>query len=201
MRIKSILAVPAIVLAVSALAACGSTDSNSANPANAAPAKAAPVAAVTADYSPIPIEPGTTPEAERGLDFGILTSITTTNGVVTLHVDRTHFYQGAEAKAHNHGEMPIDDLIFDDTDGAKELTFTLDPKASLQGEAELSQNGEGNYKTRDTITMDHFIKTMTKIDTANAAADPDSRSYVRIWMRHTNGPDGPVTALADQWIN
>src|SRR5690242_15228742 len=47
------------------------------------------------DYSAIPATPYTLKPAERAnLDFGILSSVTTTNGVTTLHVDRTVFYQG-----------------------------------------------------------------------------------------------------------
>ena len=49
--------------------------------------------------------------------------------------------------------------------------------------------------------MNHFVKNMTKLDGLNAkATDPESVIQIYVWLRHTGGPDGPVTALSDQFF-
>ena len=152
-----------------------------------------------ADYSPIPVSPATT-GAAKYLDFGTLTKITTTDGVVTLHVNRSKFYMGDEAAAKNGGKAPFDDFLIQDTDGDKEYTFTLDPKASIQAEGSLQDNME-NTNTRVNLTLSHFVTNMTKLDGLNAVeSDTNENIHIYVWLRHTDGPDGPVTALADQFI-
>jgi hypothetical protein len=152
------------------------------------------------DYSPIPVSPAASAAAKH-LDFGTLTKITTTGGVITLYLDRAHFYVGAEAKAHNKGETPLDDYVFDDTDGKKIFTFTLDPKASIQAEANLQKDQE-NTDERVKLTRAQFVQNMTAMMTQNAGqTDPDSIVPVYVWLRHAGGPDGPVTAIADQFVS
>jgi hypothetical protein len=162
------------------------------NKAIVVPADPHPV--VPRDYSPIPTTPALSPQAET-LDFGTLTKITTAGGIVTLHVDRAHFYMGDAAKAHNHGKTPLDDFILDDADGKKDYAFTLDPKASIQAEAQLTKSGEGDNLQRETLTQATFLSRMAKIESS-----PD-QSPVLVWLRHTGGPDGPVVALSDQYIS
>jgi hypothetical protein len=194
MRITSILAVPTIIFGLATLAACGSA--SDATPAAAPVTTTAAIApaAATADYSPIPATPALSSQVDS-LDFGTLTKITTSNGIVTLHLDRSHFYLGDAAKAHNKGKTPLDDFILEDTDGHKDYTFTLDPKASLQAEAYLTKNGEGDNLKRETLTEPELVSRMNKI-----TADSDS-APVLVWLRHTDGLDSPVTALVDQFIS
>jgi hypothetical protein len=216
MRIKSTLVVSAMVFGLAILSACGSNDSDASDASapsttdsstTAAGAvtdiptsiAATTTAAAAADYSPIPVNPASS-KAAKGLDFGTLTKVTTAGGVVTLHVDRAHFYVGAEAKAHNKGKAPLDDFLFQDTDGNKQYTFTLDPKASIQAEGNLQDNLE-NTQERVNLTPAKLIKNMTKLNAQNAKSDPDAVIPVYVWLRHTAGSDGPVTALADQFVS
>ena len=212
MRTTSVVAVPAAVLGLVALAACGSSSGPGGDAPSAAVTSAAASAVTSAaaaaatsaaagggDYSPIPVGPALS-GTSRGLDFGRLTKITVKGGVVTLHVDRAHFYAGAQAKAHNKGVVPLDGVLFQDTDGNKEYAFTLDPKASIQAEGDLQDN-QGNTDERVTLTRDQFIRNMTALQAQDAGrTDPGSAFRVLVWLRHTDGPDGPVTALADQFL-
>jgi hypothetical protein len=148
------------------------------------------------DYSPIPVRPALTPATKTGLDFGILTKITTASGVVTLHVDRSNFYQGKDVADHTDDRTR--DWVIEDTDGeGKELTFTLDPKASIQAEAHLRNDHDAGNQ-RETLTPAQLITNLKYVTTQNAAqTDPDAKLAVLIWFRHADG--GPVTALADQF--
>jgi hypothetical protein len=162
-----------------------------------APAETTPT--TPPDYSSVPESPyDLTPAQQEDLDFGILKSITTANGVVTLHVDRTHFYEGAAAVAHGAGES--EDWVTEDTDGeGKILDFTLDPKASLLAEAALRpDHSPVNANARVKLTQAQLVASMKYLDD-QAKDDPDAAEIVYVWMRHTNGPNGPVTALVDQF--
>jgi hypothetical protein len=220
-RSKFILAVPAVALSLLALGACGSSDpeaspatsstaasttSAGTTPAGTTPAGTTPTAetgteapATPADYSPIPKSPASTTAGRDGLDFGILTKVTTSNGIVTLHVDRTTFYLGKEAEALNKNDN-IDDWAVKDTDGeGKELTFTLDPKASLQAEADLQDNRENTNKRVD-LTRKQFLHNIDAVTVHYKKNGFDGPGTVYVWLRHTGGADGPVTALADQFV-
>jgi len=150
------------------------------------------------DYSPVPESPALTPATKTGLDFGILTKITTAKGLVTLHVDRSSFYQGKDVA--DHTDDPTRDWVIEDSDGeGKELTFTLDPKASIQAEAYLRNDHDASNE-RETLTQAQLITNMTYVTAQNAAqTDPDAKLSVLVWLRHADGDQGPVTALADQF--
>jgi hypothetical protein len=195
-RIISFFAVPAAVLSLVALSACGSADEN-ASPASISDGKAVN-ASTELDYTPIPATPAQTAGATKGLDFGTLTSITTANGVVTLHVDRSNFYIGEDATAHGAEENR--DWIVKDTDGeGKELSFVLDPKASLQAEAGLRNDHDFGSNVRENLTQAQILANMTYVTKKNTA-NPDETETVYVWLRHADGVDGPVTAVADQFI-
>jgi hypothetical protein len=147
------------------------------------------------DYSAIPA----TTSDEPGLDFGKLSKITTAaDGTITLHVDREKFYLGEEAVAHNKGKIPLGDYIQEDLDGDQELSFTLDPKASIRVTARLSSNGE-QVEAPETLTPQQLIANLDKLDLP-AAPDPDTDGRPLLWMRHTGGGNGPVSAIADQFV-
>ena len=135
-----------------------------------------PPAATTAapDYSIITTV-GLSSE-KTDLDAGTLTKITTHDGVLTLIVDREKLYFGDAAKAHNGGKVPPDDMYIEE--GAKNLTFVLDPHASLT-----------------IVNNDLAIEKATPAQLIHKLRDGN----MYIWMRHTNGPNGPVTALAQQY--
>ena len=188
MRTRAYLVVP-VVLGLFALGACSSeTSSPTSN------LKAANVAA-SADYSAIPETPYSLTPAERAnLDFGILSSVTTTNGITTLHVDRTVFYQGQEAQAHGAGDS--EEWITRDPDGeGKLLTFTLDPKASIQAEASLRNDHDAGSQIRENLTPAQLATNTTYVTSGKSDAGPT----ILVWLRHTGGPNGPVTALVDQF--
>lgn len=160
------------------------------------PAKTSPPTTAPPDYSPIPVNPAASGKS-AGLDFGVLTKVTTAGGVVTLHVNRAHFYMGAEAKAQNHGEIPLDGWVSKDTDGKKEFTFILDPKASIQAEGSLQTDQEGTDQ-RVTLTRAQFLRNIDQL-TVHYQKNFTDPVPPYVWLRHTGGPDGPVTALADQF--
>ena len=147
------------------------------------------------DYSAIPEAPYTLKPAERAnLDFGILSSVTTTNGITTLHVDRTVFYQGEEAQAHGAGDA--EEWITRDPDGeGKVLTFTLDPKASIQAEASLRNDHDAGSQIRENLTPAELATNTDYVTSGKSDAGPT----ILVWLRHTGGPNGPVTALVDQF--
>lgn len=125
----------------------------------------------TDDYRPIRSNPGF---SEEGLDFGTLTRVTVTNGVVVLHVDRFNFYTEGET-------------ITRDT---RVSTFVLDPKASLQAEKSLRSDRD-QKASRQTLTRSEFIRNAARIEAENLGA--------LVWLRH-GGSDGHVTALAEQHV-
>ena len=203
MRTSSLLVVPVAVLGLFALTACGDDAEtvNSATTSAAGGESASPTAGpstspatdLAAAYAPI-----TDPESESdevGLDFGRLTKITTKDGVITLHINREKYYAGDDATAHNKGKAPLDGYLIEDTDGDKLLSFTLDPKASIQVTAGLSSNGEQVEKA-ETLSPAELIKRMDKLD---PSSDPDANTNPLVWLRHADGADGPVTALVDQF--
>ena len=132
--------------------------------------------------------PGTwSSEKTPHLDFGILMKVTTApDGTITLHVDREEFYDGAKAKALNHGQVPLDDYLIKDPDGPRQLTFTLDPRATIRGSSELEPGNAGDG-------------TLRKVTVAEFAAVAKHASGAKVWLRHTGGPDGPVVALTEQF--
>jgi hypothetical protein len=140
----------------------------------------------TANYSPIPEDSS----SESGLDFGFLTRVVRNDGTVTLRFDRASFYTGAEAKKRNKGKAPENDYLIENTN-TTQRSFALDPKASIIAENRL-RNDEGQVG-RQPLTLDEFIKNTERELTGSTTDLP-------VWLRHTNGLTGPVTALAEQFL-
>jgi hypothetical protein len=140
-----------------------------------------------ADYRPI----SESPAQEEGLDLGYLEKVTAGNGVVTLLVDRRKMYVGAEADARNRaaGNPPNDFFIADPDGEGQELSFVLDPKASLFAEVQL-RNGSGDQVGRQKLSRSSFLHN----------AGREEALPTLVWLRHTDGLEGPVTALAEQFI-
>jgi hypothetical protein len=144
------------------------------------------------DYAPILTVTGS---EQPSLDFGTLSAVTQKDGVVTLTVDRSQVYGGAEAKARNGGKAPTNDYLYEDADGKKLLTFTLDPKATILGGYELTLRDDDNAGALIPMTVPELMRNLN-------TPDPESSQSPRkadIWMRHVGGPDGPVTSLAERF--
>lgn len=140
----------------------------------------------TPDYHPIPEDAG----SEPGLDFGFLTRVVSKDGVVTLRFDRAAFYTGDEAKQRNGGKAPDNDYLIENTNPAQR-SFILDPQASLIAASRL--RNESGVAGRQTLTATEFIDNSTRVLTGSTTDLP-------VWLRHTDGLSGPVTALAEQYL-
>jgi hypothetical protein len=140
----------------------------------------------TPDYRSIPED--TT--SEPGLDFGYLTRVVSKDGTVTLRFDRATFYTGDEAKQRNNGEDPENDYLIENTNPAQRQ-FTLDPRASIVAVNRLlNQTGQ---VSRETLTVAEFVANSRRVLTGTTTDLP-------VWLRHTNGLTGDVTAVAEQYL-
>jgi hypothetical protein len=148
-----------------------------------------PTATTTPDYRPI----STYAPGEPGLDFGFLTQIKNSDGTISLQFDRALFYTGAEAKKHNHGEAPDDDYLIENTNPA-ERVFTLDPKASVMAANRLLSRTD--MVGRQPLSVEEFVHNYQQALTTGSTGP----SGLPVWLRHSNGVDGPVTAVAEQFL-
>jgi hypothetical protein len=201
--IFSALAVFGLLLGVGAAQLTGSNDDanlvgavqpkspgNSAQPTDETPVDETPSADAggngPADYHPIPADPTTEPD----LDFGFLTRVVGTDGQVTLRLDRATFYTGEEAKAHNKGKEPDSDYVIENTNTIQR-EFTLDPQASITAANRLrTQTGQVGT---ETLSAAQFVQNAQRELTA-------STDDLAVWLRHTDGLTGPVTAIAEQYL-
>jgi hypothetical protein len=138
----------------------------------------------TPNYQPI----GADPQAESDLDFGYLTKVVESGGYVRVSFDRANYYTGAEAKKLNGGVAPPDDYKIVNTNPMLRI-FAIDPEASLIGTARLTASGSGPAQQ---LTLAQFLTNAQKA-TAN-------NRQVPVWLRHTTGLTGQVTALEEQFI-
>jgi hypothetical protein len=184
MRIHRTLIAPAVGLVLGGLAVAGliATANGTAAAASGGTVKCA------ADYSPIPVNWST---EKGGLDIGRLVAVTSADGVVKVRIDRVSFYRGAEAVALNHGQEPVGGYLDTDTD-SRVRTFTLDPKASIQAENMLRNNPDAGIE-REKLTREQLVHNANR-------SDDESGIGSLVWLRHTDGMSGTITALAEQYI-
>jgi hypothetical protein len=169
---------PAQTAPTSSTGAPATSDDESASP-SASPTPAP-------NYTPI----GTDAAAESGLDFGFLTKVSDQGGVVAFRFDRAYFYTGEEAKKHNKGVAPEDDyLIVNDNPTLR--SFVVAPTASIVA-VDALRNQPGAVG-RENLTATQFVANSQR-------ALGGSPGKVPVWLRHTNGLSGPVTALAEQYL-
>ena len=152
----------------------------------------------TPDYRSIPEDAA----ASAGLDFGYLTRVVSIGGTVTLRFDRASFYTGDEAKQHNNGQAPENDYLIDNTNPAQR-DFVLDPRASIIAVNRLrdqpgstSQPGsttQPGSTGREILTVAEFVANAQRVLTGTTTDLP-------VWLRHTDGLSGNVTALAEQYL-
>jgi hypothetical protein len=136
------------------------------------------------NYGVIPNDPA----SEPGLDFGFLTKVSNSNGTVLLRFDRAYFYTGKEAITHNGGVAPDNDYLIENSNPALR-TFAIDPRASLMAGTRLADQ-QGT--SRERLSPAVFLSNAQRA-TANGAKVP-------VWLRHTDGLTGQVTALAEQYL-
>jgi hypothetical protein len=89
-----------------------------------------------------------------------LSKVTTKDGVITLHVDRSMFYLGDDVK-DQPGDFAQDvGYSIEDTDGkGKELTFVLDPTAPIQAQYLLKNDfGAADNPSSHKLTLDQFVR-------------------------------------------
>ncbi len=146
-----------------------------------------PTATKPPNYTPIPQDAA----ADKDLDFGFLIQVLNADGTVTLRFDRATFYTGADAIKHNKGKAPDDDYLIENTNPAIRK-FTLDPKASIIATSRLAPSATG-IPARTTLTAAQFVPNAQ-------AALKTSSGPLPVWLRHTNGLTGPVTALLEQYL-
>jgi hypothetical protein len=162
----------------------GSSDDPS---ASAGPTQTAtPTATRKPDYRPIPENAA----ADTNLDFGFLNRVVSRNGTVTLRFDRATFFTGDAAKQRNGGQTPDNDYLIENINPAQR-SFSLDPKASIIVVNRLRTDPE--QVGRETLTLDQFVKNANRVLTGSITDLP-------VWLRHTDGLTGPVTALAEQFL-
>jgi hypothetical protein len=185
MRVKSLLDVPTAVLNLVTLRARVSPEGK-ANVVRASIAGPENVIAANSDvFRAIRPNPGFW---EEGLDFGTLTRVTATDGVVVLHVDRFNFYTEGEPIAASSARLSPTGLPIDPA--ARESAFVLDPRASIQAEKSL-RNDRSDKAARQTLTHAEFVRNAARLEAENLGA--------LVWLRH-DGPDSRVTALAEQYV-
>ena len=154
--------------------------------ASADPGQAVSVATPKPNYKPIPADATTKKGvAKKGLDFGYLTKVTLKDGKLTVRFDRAEYYDGPAAKKLNGGVTPADDYLIKNQN-KKLRTFTISRKASLIGTYELLGSKDQGHKK---ITRKLLVKNFNHAD-----------SRVPVWVRHTNGDSGTITALAEQFL-
>lgn len=196
MRIKptslAAAAVPVAALSLGAL-----TLSANASTAPLAESTTTAVSAVTAsttapqdcvrNYSPISANWST---EKGGLDIGRLIKVTSKDGVVKVRMDRVSFYRGPEAKALNGGVVPPNDYLEVNLTTTRR-TFTVDPKSSIRASQALGSH-PSNPPVRETITLAQFIR--------RAHRPANLRDAPLVWVRHTNGMSGSITAIGEQYV-
>jgi hypothetical protein len=110
-------------------------------------------------------------------------------GEIKLTFNRAQFYYGDEATKKNHGTPPDNDYFIEDTN-KKVRTFELVADAPLRGSTLL---GDGAGPEGKPITADDLV--------ANAkTALATDKEGIPVWLRHESGKEGPVTALAEQFV-
>ena len=144
---------------------------------------ASPVAAP--DLSPVP--QGWSSE-KGGLDIGYLTGVTRKNGVVKVTIDRVSFFTGEKADALNGDE---DSAYVVSNVNSRKRTFVLDPRASIEAELELRNDAAEGEVGRQKLTVAQFVRNAKQV-----AEGGDTL----VWLRHTDGLTGDVTALAEQYV-
>ncbi len=138
------------------------------------------------NYLPIPADPA----SEPGLDFGYLTRVINLDGTVAIQFDRASFLTGKAAKERAEGAELESDYLIENTNTALR-TFHLDPQASIVAQNRLLD--QPDLVSRQPLTMEQFVTNATRVLT-------ESTTPLPVWVRHTDGLIGPVTALSEQYL-
>ena len=154
-------------------------------------AVAAGPADVTGSYDEIP-EQAVDEDgyALPGLEFGFLTKVTKKDGKVRVTVQEAEFYTDKAAATINGGVMPPNSYLVVEDESMYEGEYVLAEDASLFGSNMLRENPE--MVERESITREQLVKNFKQ----------NGGQRVPVWVRHIDPSfdDGPVTALAEQYI-
>jgi hypothetical protein len=113
--------------------------------------------------------------------------------VVWIWFNRAAFYTGEAARKHNHGVAPDPDYLIQDSNPLVRY-FTVDSKASLIAEFRLRNRSDGTFG-RQALTAGQFVANAT-----DALNQGSPKSPIPVWLRHSGGQNGPVTALSEQYL-
>jgi hypothetical protein len=160
-------------------------------PASAAPSPSAtpsakPSATIPPNYTPIAENP-----TDKDLDFGFLTKVATSGGVVRLRFDRAVMLSGQAAVKANGGVAPDNDYFIVNENPALR-TFEVSRKASVIGYFRLIK--PSGTVERKPLTLVEFART--------AASEASADNPIPVWLRHTDGgaKTGAVTAVMEQYL-
>jgi hypothetical protein len=109
---------------------------------------------------------------------------------VTLVFDRATFYTGTAAQEQSQGQVLDNGHWIENTNPAQR-SFPIDPQASIQAEHRL--RNDPDQLGRQLLTLEQFVLNATRVLT-------ESTTVLGVWLRHTGGLDGPVTAVAEQYL-
>ncbi|MCE0538026.1 hypothetical protein LWF15_21260 [Kineosporia rhizophila] len=154
-------------------------------------AVAAGPADVTSSYDEIPEEAvDEDGYALPGLQFGMLTKVAQKDGKVQLTVQEAEFYTGKAAATINGGVVPPNSYLIAEDGSSAETEYVLAEDASLVGINMLID--DPSVVERQNITREQLVENFRRGD----------GQRVPVWVRHPDPEfeDGPVTALAEQYI-
>jgi hypothetical protein len=128
--------------------------------------------------------------AKDGLEFGLLSDVSLKNGKLRVTLVPAEFYLGKASKLLNGGLTPPNDYTLVEDESADPVTYAVDSKASLVAVNQLL--GNPDTVERESITAKELVANFDELD--------DTR--VPVWVRHADATefDGPVTALAEQYV-
>ncbi len=181
--------VPATVtttVATTSMSAQAATTARTTPPATASVTKPAPSTASAAPRQTAYVED---PAGTAGMDFGVLTGVERSGSALTVTMDRAQFLTGAKAVAYYAGhpdEEPLDYAVVNTNQRLR--TFTVTEDAAVYAQFAL---GDGGGVKTEQISLDQFYEKAVGL----LATDQS----LLLWLRHVEGPDGPVYYLAEQY--
>ncbi|GLY17104.1 hypothetical protein Kisp01_41190 [Kineosporia sp. NBRC 101677] len=146
---------------------------------------------VTSSYDEIPEEAvDEDGYALPGLEFGFLTKVSQKDGKVRLTVQEAEFYSGKAAATINGGVVPPNSYLIAENDTSTEAQYVLAEDASLIGINMLID--DPSVVERQSITREQLVENFRRAE----------GQRVPVWVRHPDPAfeDGPVTALAEQYV-
>ena len=133
----------------------------------------------------------TDPASTPGLDFGIVAQVEQTADGLTITMDRAEFLTGTKAQEYytqHPDQEPLDYAV--SNVNTRLRTFTVTKDAVVYSQLALGDGQEINPGQK--ITLDQFYEKTVQL---LARKEP-----LMLWLRHTDGADGPVYYIAEQYV-